>query len=567
VDQPQSNHNGGQLVFGADDDYLYISLGDGGGANDTGTGHNPDIGNGQDISDPFWGFLGSILRIDVDNVTSPLKYGIPSSNPFVDKFGLDEIYAFGFRNPFRMSFDAGGDHDLFVADVGQNLWEEVNIVKKGRNYGWNIKEGTHCFNPDIPTISPSSCPNAGPNGITLRSPIIEFKNSNVQDGLSRAVIGGYVYRGSSMPILYGRYVFGGWSTTGKADGALFVATPPPEDGVLWPMGEIQVATGTNNRLKEYVLSFGEDPNNELYVLTSEKAGPSEETGKVYRMVPSSGSIPFVNVFDQTITPLDMVKIAATGYDGPGWIVIHDPNAVIIGYTQLDPGIHIDVTVDLNRNALDGEELLAMLHMDANAIGAFDPGLDTPIVERSFTVTHCTNPKVPDVKGMTQAAAEEEITSCNLLVGDITLDYSDTVDAGEVIAQTPAAGTTVSAGTEVDLLISIGSVSFDLDIQPIFDARCIVCHDFLGMAQDVLILKENVSYDNLVNEPATHTGSPPSGTRVIPENSADSVLYQRVSGIGLPSGESIMPLGGPPISPAAQQIIRKWIDEGALDIDI
>jgi hypothetical protein len=263
----------------------------------------------------------------------------------------------------------------------------------------------------------------------------------------------------------------------------------------------------------------------------------------------------------------MVKIAATGYDGPGWIVIHDPNAVIIGYTQLDPGIHIDVTVDLNRNALDGEELLAMLHMDANAIGAFDPGLDTPIVERSFTVTHCTNPKVPDVKGMTQAAAEEEITSCNLLVGDITLDYSDTVDAGEVIAQTPAAGTTVSAGTEVDLLISIGSVSFDLDIQPIFDARCIVCHDFLGMAQDVLILKENVSYDNLVNEPATHTGSPPSGTRVIPENSADSVLYQRVSGIGLPSGESIMPLGGPPISPAAQQIIRKWIDEGALDIDI
>ncbi len=124
VHQPQANHNGGQLLFGSDD-HLYISLGDGEGANDQGRGH-PHGGNGQNRST----LLGSILRIDVLHGD---PYSIPSDNPFIGKQGKNEVFAYGFRNPFRMSFDPNGR--LFVGDVGQNLWEEVDIVDKGKNYG------------------------------------------------------------------------------------------------------------------------------------------------------------------------------------------------------------------------------------------------------------------------------------------------------------------------------------------------------------------------------------------------------------------------------------------------
>ncbi|MGA1842920.1 MAG: PASTA domain-containing protein [bacterium] len=567
VDQPQSNHNGGQLAFGPDDDYLYISLGDGGAANDRGTGHNPDIGNGQDIINPFWDILGSILRIDVDNGN---PYDVPQSNPFVGVTGLNEIFAFGFRNPFRMSFDAEGDHELFVADVGQNLWEEVNIVESGKNYGWNFKEGTHCFNPSNPDVSPSSCPNAGPNGITFTDPIIEYQNSNSQDGLGRAVIGGFVYRGSILPDFYGKYVFGDWSISNQADGTLFLAIPPPKDGVLWPNGEILVANNEDNRPGEFVRGFGQDPNRELYVLTSETTGPSGETGKVYRIVSSSGSIPFINVFDQTVFPSDEVKVAAVGYDGPGWIVIHDPNMNIIGQAPVEEGITLDISIELIRDAEDEEELLAMLHTDTGTIGTFEfPGVDGPVVgdrgivvERSFTVSHCINPVVPDVIGMTQEEAEDEITSCNLEVGNIELDYSDTVSPGIVIGQSPAPGTTVSAGTSINLLISLGTVSFSGNVQPIFNNVCIGCHRLGGFA-GFLSLESGVSYNTLVNVGATRTGTA-SSIRVIPFNSADSVLYQRVSGIGLPPTEDRMPPGGAPLNPQGQGIIKTWIDEGALN---
>jgi len=563
VDQPQSNHNGGQLAFGPEDGYLYISLGDGGGSNDTATGHTSQVGNGQDIVTLAGGLLGSILRIDVDETTGNLEYGIPDDNPFVDKIGLDEIFAFGFRNPFRMSFDAAGDHDLFVADAGQNLWEEVSIVNKGRNYGWNIKEGTHCFNPSNPNQSPSSCPTVGPNGIQLTNPIIEYRNA---DGIGSAVIGGYVYRGSLLTGFTGKYVFGDWSATGDPDGTLFIATPAPSDGMLWPMGEIQVASGEDNRLNEYVRAFGQDADNELYVLTSRNPGPSGKTGRVYRMLPTSGSVPFVNVFDQTIFPYDEVTVAAVGYNGPGWIVIHD-SVSAIGWTHVNPGTTTDITVNLSRDADDDEVLHAMLHMDANIIGTFEfPGADAAVVGdrgvvvvRSFTVTLCTTPVVPNVEGMTIDDAEEEIESCDLDVGTITYDYSTTVPPNSVIDQNPPAGTTVPGGTDINLLVSVGSVTFSQQVQPIFTSRCVQCHNSQGTAS-FLPLTVGVSYDNLVDEYATRTGS--GGTLVVPKDSADSVLYQRVSGIGLPTNEARMPLNLAPLNAQAISFIRTWIDEGA-----
>src|SRR5262249_19677761 len=142
-DQPQANHNGGMLAFGPTDKYLYVSLGDGGGAGDIGPGHTPGLGNGQDRTNLF----GSILRIDVNHGR---PYAIPPDNPFVGRPGVHdagapEIYAYGFRNAYRFSFDMD-THALYAGDTGEALWEEVSVVERGGNYGWNIVEGTHCFN-------------------------------------------------------------------------------------------------------------------------------------------------------------------------------------------------------------------------------------------------------------------------------------------------------------------------------------------------------------------------------------------------------------------------------------
>jgi glucose/arabinose dehydrogenase len=266
IDEPQFNHNAGQLLFGQDSN-LYIGVGDGGEANDQGLGH-PDIGNGQDTST----LLGSILRIDID---AREPYAIPKDNPFVGKEGRDEIFAYGFRNPFRMSFDAETG-ELYVGDVGQNLWEEVDIVEKGKNYGWNIKEGTHCFSPESPDESPSECPDTGYNGEELKNPIIDYRNAGAEGGgVGLSVINGYVYRGTEMPELRGKYIFGDWSSSFKSGkGLLFIAE---ESGGEWSITD-------TIEISSFIQGFGQDLDNELYVLTSDSVGPARNTGKVYKIV-------------------------------------------------------------------------------------------------------------------------------------------------------------------------------------------------------------------------------------------------------------------------------------------
>ncbi len=273
-DQPQSNHNGGHIVFGPDGS-LYIPLGDGGGSGDEGLGH-PDMGNGQDISTP----LGSILRIDVNQEGS---YSVPLDNPFVDdEEGLDEIFAYGFRNPYHISFDRGGDNELFVADVGEDLWEEVNIVRAGGNYGWNIREGTHCFDPDDPTDPPDECPTIGARGEDLIDPIFEYRNAR-HDGLGVAIVGGYVYRGEILTGLEGDYVFADWSRGFEGgDGSVFAATLEDNE---WSMRELSVSNGNDEgRLGLFIKGVGEDADGELYLLATENSGPSGNTGRIYRIV-------------------------------------------------------------------------------------------------------------------------------------------------------------------------------------------------------------------------------------------------------------------------------------------
>ncbi|MBC7237864.1 MAG: PQQ-dependent sugar dehydrogenase, partial [Chloroflexi bacterium] len=373
VDQPQSNHNAGDIVFGPDG-YLYIPLGDGGRANDVGLGH-PPLGNGQDIST----LLGSILRIDVDGEE---PYGIPGDNPFVGREGRDEIYAYGFRNPYRISFDVGGQREFWVSDVGQNRWEEVNLVDKGGNYGWNLKEGTYCFDPESPGNPPTTCADVGPRGESLIDPVIEFANSSSPGGgISRAVVGGYVYRGSTMPQYIGRYIFGGWSESFNApSGILLMARRSSISGQIWTIDELQVTAGITQPV--FVLSFGYDPADELYVLTSRMAGPSGNTGAIYKLVSPGEDRLLVSVWDQEIIS-DTVTIAEVISDGPGWMVIHaeaqggGPGPVI-GYAPLTDGRNLFVTVNIDKSGATGT-LYAMPHVDVGIIGAYEfPGADVPV---------------------------------------------------------------------------------------------------------------------------------------------------------------------------------------------
>jgi glucose/arabinose dehydrogenase len=235
VDQPFDNHNGGQLAFGPDG-FLYIALGDGGSGGDPqGNGQNKDT------------LLGALLRIDVD---SPPPH-IPADNPFVNPEGADEIWAYGLRNPWRFSFDTM-TNDLFLADVGQDRFEEVNLIERGGNYGWNIMEASSCFSPS------TGCDTAG-----LILPIAEYGRD---EGAS--VTGGYVYRGALIPDLRGTYVFGDfisgriWGLSQNADGD-------------W-VRNLLLETGFN------VSSFGRDQAGEIYVL-------DYSSGVVHRLQEAGGS--------------------------------------------------------------------------------------------------------------------------------------------------------------------------------------------------------------------------------------------------------------------------------------
>jgi glucose/arabinose dehydrogenase len=282
IEQPQFNHDAGGVAFGPDGN-LYFSLGDGGGAHDgladDPPSHGP-VGNGQNIETA----LGAILRIDVDSAPqTPLPYAIPPDNPFVGQPGVDEIYAYGFRNPYRFSFDdgPGGDGSLFLADAGQNLFEEVDIVERGGNYGWVIREGFSCFDPFNPRDPPATCPTTGPAGEPLVDPIVDYAHD--EGGI--AVIGGFMYRGARSSSLVGRYVFGDFSTQfGVPSGRLYFleeATPGIYEMLEFQIGSDDLPYGL------FLKGFGEDEDGEIYVCGSADLGPGGSSGLVQRIVVQS----------------------------------------------------------------------------------------------------------------------------------------------------------------------------------------------------------------------------------------------------------------------------------------
>ena len=307
VSQPQSNHNAGAVAFGPDG-YLYVPFGDGGKAHDVGTGHASDWyernegGNGQDVTENL---LGSILRIDVDNREDGKPYAIPDDNPLVGKPGLDEQFAWGFRNPWRMGFSNG---ELFVGDVGQNRYEEVDIVRKGGNYGWNVREGTHCFDASSPQSSPDQCPDSTPPGVRggepLRAPVIEYPHTEGGESIGKSVICGYIYNGA-IDALGGRYVFGDYVGE-DSQGVLFAAAPADEG--LWPFERVQVEGG---ELGGSLLAIGRDNDGELYALTT----GGERDGAIYRLIPTASASGSSKTRQRTQSGTDSVQSRQTGTDG------------------------------------------------------------------------------------------------------------------------------------------------------------------------------------------------------------------------------------------------------------
>jgi glucose/arabinose dehydrogenase len=229
VKQPFANHNGGAVIFGPDG-FLYVSLGDGG------SGGDPQ-GNGQSLKT----LLGKILRIDIDTQTAGRAYGIPADNPYADGAdgGLAEIWLWGLRNPWRMSFDRATG-DLWIGDVGQNEWEEIDVQRAGApggtNFGWNRMEGSHCFSP------PSGC----------EEPSLVLPQAEYGHDQGCTVIGGDVDRGTAQPLLAGGYVFADYCS-----GRVW-AIDPSVDGLREPT--VVAETGHN------FSAFGEDEAGELYAV-------------------------------------------------------------------------------------------------------------------------------------------------------------------------------------------------------------------------------------------------------------------------------------------------------------
>jgi glucose/arabinose dehydrogenase len=267
LDKPGYNYEAGHIAFGPDG-YLYIATGD------SVRGPAKEAGKySQDTSS----LLGKILRIDVDGMSdSDQNYLIPPDNPFPDGVdGRAEVYAYGFRNPYRFSLDTSdsGRTRLFVADVGQAMMEEVNLVESGGNYGWPIREGTTCFNSQSWSQPLEHCPTQG-----LSEPIITYPH---QGDLS-AVIGGMVYRGTSIPELNGGYIFGDW---GRGTGHVFVAYPLAWDSSHWDFMEIPIETADYSGIGQ-LLGIGQDESGEPYLLTKDPGvGPVGSSGRLYRIVP------------------------------------------------------------------------------------------------------------------------------------------------------------------------------------------------------------------------------------------------------------------------------------------
>lgn len=292
LDWPSRKHNGGALAFGPDS-YLYIGFGDSGASHGIGKTVLFEAFNvpaellvwdhlAQDLDSLF----GKVLRIDVNHGFP--GYAIPADNPFVGaKKGRPEIWAWGFRNPFRIAFDGNGSGEFFITATAETLWEAAYRVRGPGNFGWPMMEGAHCVDRLKPRQPPTSCPDKDASGRALEWPVVEYANMQVAhpdsrhlnlQGVGTAITSARMVRSSRHPGLKDKLLFADWSASFRQpSGQLFVATPSAQPRALWSFERVL-------QIDSRIIGLAEDGAGEIYVLTHEGLGPYGNTGKVYKLM-------------------------------------------------------------------------------------------------------------------------------------------------------------------------------------------------------------------------------------------------------------------------------------------
>lgn len=293
LDWPSRKHNGGALAFGPDG-LLYIGLGDGGVSHGVGEKVRweafdvPAAALSWDhLAQDTQSLFGKILRLDVDHGFP--GYALPPDNPFVSgsqaTLGKPEVWASGFRNPFRLAFDRT-DGAAYVTAVAETLWESAYRVTGPGNFGWPLLEGTHCVDRLNPRQPPKDCERTDAAGQPLQLPVVEYSNMQAShpdtklgiEGAGTAITGARMYRGKEIEQLRGKLLVSDWSASFKEpSGQLFVASPNPNPGQLWGLDQLL-------RIDARIVSLAEDADGEIYVLTNETLGPYGTAGKVWRLV-------------------------------------------------------------------------------------------------------------------------------------------------------------------------------------------------------------------------------------------------------------------------------------------
>jgi uncharacterized repeat protein (TIGR03806 family) len=537
LEQPEGNHNGGQIAFGPDG-YLYIGFGDGGGGGDP-------YDNGQDPNT----LHAAMLRVDVGDGSSA-TYAIPATNPFVSGGGRPEVYAYGLRNPWRWSFDKTTG-DLWVGDVGQGAYEEIDIIVNGGNYGWNIMEGAHCYNA-------ASC-----NQVGLVLPVAEYSHS-----MGMSVTGGYVYRGSDIAFMQGNYIYGDYVT-----------------GRIWMLDETGPGQYASTELLDTsynIASFAEDHDGELYVvhrggaiyqITGSSGGPG---GQIPTQLSDWGCFDAADItsFSDSVIPYDINALLwSDDADKGRFIAIPDGTTVnrdSEGRLDFPVGSVIGKHFRLNGELI--ETRLLLHHQPPHGWKGYtyewnDQGTDADLL---------TSAKNKDINGQEwHYPSQSECDACHTNVAGITLGpeliqmnrsftYPATGQQANQLTTLESIGVLSSPNlTDDEKLASVYPIddlaySSELRSRSYLHSNCANCHQpggpgggnmdlrFLTSLEDARICNEAPLGDTLgLNNPVL----------VAPGDPERSILVLRMEDLGQ---HRMPPVGSGMIDTQAISVIRHWI---------
>ena len=539
LDKPYDNHNGGNVKFGPDG-FLYAGFGDGGSGGDP-------LGNGQNTNV----LLAKIVRVDVDNIPAGKRYGIPATNPFANGGGRPEIFAYGLRNPWRWSFDRATG-DLWVADVGQDAYEEIDIVKLGGNYGWNKREGFHCYSPM------TNCPTAG-----LIDPILEYAHN----GQGKSITGGFVYHGKAMPELSGAYFY-----ADEVNGELYILTYDA-------MG-VAKQTLVGNVPGGAPTTFAEDQDGEVYVGTF--------GGAIYKLGPMGAPQPdtFPKTLSQTgcVDKTDPTKPAAglvpygvnsalwsDGATKRRWIALPDDGKVTIG---ADGDFDFpNGTVAMKEFTVGGKRVetrLLMKHPDGIWAGYSyewrDDGSDADLLPagktKSLGTQSWTYPNRNDCLVCHTLAAGRtlglEVAQQN---GDFT--YESTLRISNQLATLDHIGLFATAPGDPTMLPALAHVddaqkSLDDRARGYLHSNCSICHRPMGTGQGPQDLRFSTTFKAtmLCNTDPSEGNLGVTGSKlIVPGDPTKSIVSLRVHAL---DANRMPPLATAIVDPVGSKLLDDWI---------